>query len=381
MSRFGGNTMHRNMDRALGSVAVVGALGLAAVVAMAFAQPSFALQAWLGAAFAWSGVPIGALGLLLLHALVGGPWGRAVGPVLSASARMLPLIAVAFLPIILAPSLVYPWAAEGATGNPAIAAKSGYLNPTFFALRTIVYFAIWIALMLLIATGDGRSGGRSGARLRPGIAMVIFVIAASFAAVDWAMSVDPRYASSAFGLLVTVTNLLAALAFAIPMVALTAPPEILAEAEDHRVRNALAGLLASGVLLWAYLSFMQYLVVWSGDIPQESAWYLDRIAGAWNLVPWMLGILLGVVPVVTLALPAGRRTVRRIAAVSALISIMRLIEALWLVLPSFPYRSWLQPLAWVAATVGLGGLYVAGVLWLSAREPRTAVAAEAARHG
>jgi hypothetical protein len=235
--------------------------------------------------------------------------------------------------------------------------------------------------MLLIATGDGRSGGRSGARLRPGIAMVIFVIAASFAAVDWAMSVDPRYASSAFGLLVTVTNLLAALAFAIPMVALTAPPEILAEAEDHRVRNALAGLLASGVLLWAYLSFMQYLVVWSGDIPQESAWYLDRIAGAWNLVPWMLGILLGVVPVVTLALPAGRRTVRRIAAVSALISIMRLIEALWLVLPSFPYRSWLQPLAWVAATVGLGGLYVAGVLWLSAREPRTAVAAEAARHG
>jgi hypothetical protein len=264
MSRSGGNNMHRNMDRALGSAAAVGALGLAAVVAMAFVQPSFALQAWLGAAFAWSGVPIGALGLLLLHALVGGSWGRAVGAVLSASARMLPLIAVAFLPIILAPSLVYPWAAEGASGDPVIAAKSAYLNPTFFVLRTIVYFAIWMAMAALIATGDGRSGGRSHTRLRPGIAMVVYVIAAGFAAVDWAMSVDPRYASSAFGLLVTVTNLLAALAFAVPMVALIAPPQILAEAEDRRVRNALAGLLASGVLLWAYLSFMQYLVVLVG---------------------------------------------------------------------------------------------------------------------
>jgi hypothetical protein len=238
-----------------------------------------------------------------------------------------------------------------------------------------------MALTMLIAAGESWGDRRGGGRLGPGIGAVIFVITASFAAVDWAMSVDPRYASSAFGLLVTMTDLLAALAFALPLLAWLAPLEVLAEAEDARVRNALAGLLASGVLLWAYLSFMQYLVVWSGDLPHESAWYLHRISGAWNVVPWMLGILLGVVPVVTLALPAGRRSLARLAAIAALISIMRLIEALWLVLPSFAYRSWLQPLACLAATLGIGGLYTAGVLWLWRRESRGATLSQGAGYG
>ena len=126
---------------------------------------------------------------------------------------------------------------------------------------------------------------------------------------------------------------------------------------------------------------MQYLVVWSGDLPQEAAWYLDRVAGAWKLVPWAIGILLGVVPVVALALPAGRKSIGRIASIAALISIMRLIEALWLVLPSFAYRSWLQPLAWLIATVGMGGLYTAGVLWLWRREPRAALLSQGAGYG
>jgi hypothetical protein len=95
----------------------------------------------------------------------------------------------------------------------------------------------------------------------------------------------------------------------------------------------------------------------------------------------MLGILLGVVPVVTLALPAGRRSLARLAAITALISIMRLIEALWLVLPSFAYRSWLQPLAWAAATFGIGGLYTAGVLWLWMRESRAAMLSQGAGYG
>jgi hypothetical protein len=98
-------------------------------------------------------------------------------------------------------------------------------------------------------------------------------------------------------------------------------------------------------------------------------------------LPWALVSLLGVVPVVALALPAGRRSLWRLAVIAALISIMRLIEALWLLLPSFPYRSWLQPLAWLMATVGLGGLYTAGVLWLWRREPRAAPLSQGASYG
>src|SRR5512144_1447944 len=87
----------------------VGGVGVAGTIVAAFAEPSTALQGWLAAALAWSAVPLGALGLLLLHALAGGPWERAVGPALRASVRMLPLIALAFVPVIALPSLIYPW--------------------------------------------------------------------------------------------------------------------------------------------------------------------------------------------------------------------------------------------------------------------------------
>jgi hypothetical protein len=120
-------------------------------------------------------------------------------------------------------------------------------------------------------------------------------------------------------------------------------------------------------------------VVWSGDIPEEASWYLDRVAEAWSAVPWALGLLLGIVPVAALALPTGRRSLERLAAISALIFVMRFIEAAWLVLPSFGWRSWLQPLAFLTATLGLGGLLLAGVLWLWM--PRQVEAREVAQHG
>ena len=124
---------------------------------------------------------------------------------------------------------------------------------------------------------------------------------------------------------------------------------------------------------------MQYLVVWSGDLPR-AAWYLAERSPGLELV--CLGILLGVVRVVRRwRCRPGGNPLDGSPPIAALISIMRLIEALWLVLPSFAYRSWLQPLAWLIATVGMGGLYTAGVLWLWRREPRAALLSQGAGYG
>ncbi len=342
-------------------------VGMAGIIAVAFADPAIALQGWLAAAFACSAVPIGALGLLLLHGLVGGPWKRPLAPVLHASAQTLPIFALAFLPVIALPSLIYPWAAPGGADDPAMLAKAAYLAPTFFALRTIVYFAIWIILATLISKEAPSDDRRTGTRLTPAIGLLLYALTVTFASVDWAMSVDRGFASSAFGLLVGIADLLAALSFAVALTAWLGSPNMRAAADDRRVRSALSGLLAGGVLLWAYLAFMQYLVVWSENLPEQAAWYLDRRAGGWAIVPWLLGVLLVALPVVALALPAGRRSLDRIAAIAALIFAMRFVEALWLVLPSFPWRSWLQPMAWLSASVALAGIGFAAVLSLWVR--------------
>lgn len=360
--------------------ATAAALGLAGLIAVAVAEPAFALQGWLAAGFALSAVPIGALGLLLMHGVTGGPWQRPLEPILRACCGTLPLMALAFLPVVLAPSLVYPWAGSGAE-DPAIAVKAAYLNPVFLGLRTVVYFAIWIALAKLSAGRADADGDRRPGMMGPSVGLILYAVTASFAGIDWAMSLDPRFSSSAFGLLIGICNLLTALSFAIPAAAWLGSPTMRAAADDAKVRSVFAGLLATGVLLWAYVSFMQYLVVWSGDIPEQSSWYLDRVAGGWTVVPWALGLLLGALPLAALCLPAGRRSLQRLAAIAALIFVMRLIEALWLVMPSFQLESWLQPTAWVAAMLALGAGTFAAVLWLWARGYRRGHQAEATQHG
>ena len=361
--------------------AIAAGAGLIGLVAVALADPAFALQGWLVAAFALSAVPLGAIGLLLMHALTGGPWQPPLAPVLRACCGTLPLFALAFLPVILVPSLLYPWAGSGAGDDPTIAAKAAYLNPTFFALRTVVYFGIWWALLAVINSGSDRDGRRQPGRLAAAVGLILYSITVSFAAVDWAMSVDPHFSSSAFGMLVSVSDLLAALALAVLLVAWLGSPNMRAAANERRVRNAVAGLLSAGVLLWAYVSFMQYLVVWSGDIPDEARWYLERVEGGWVILPWALILLLGVVPLAALALPVGRASLQRLAAIAALIFVMRALEAAWLVLPSFPYQSWLQPAAWLAAVLALGGSGFAAVLLLWARGHRREHGAEASQHG
>lgn len=357
---------------------LAGLVGVAVVSLVALTDPRAALQGWLAAAFAFTALPLGALGLLLLYILVGGPWGRTLGPSLLALVRMLPLAAVAFIPVIAAPSLLYPWAGEAAAADPEIAAKAAWLNSTFFAVRTVGYFLVWMAMSALVRADCG-ANDRDNDRLGAAIGIIVLAITVSFAAIDWVMSLGPHFASAAFGLLVAFGDLLAALAVAVVLLAWLGPEEVRAEAGRPHSRGVLAGLLASGVLLWAYLAFMQYLVVWSADLPVEAAWYLDRVAGAWVVVPWLLGLLLGVVPLIVLALPWGRRSLARLAAVAALILAMRFVDAVWMIAPAFPWHSWWQPVAMVAALVGLGGFSLACIL-PRLEQPAASAGAEAT-HG
>lgn len=359
--------------------AFLGLIGVVAVVLVALADQRAALQGWLAAAFAFAALPLGALALLMLHTLVGGLWRRTLGPSLLALVRMLPLVALAFIPVIAAPTLLYPWAAATAGADPEIAAKAAWLNPVFFAARTVGYFLVWMTMSAQVRA-DYREDDRGNDRLGAAVGIIVLAITVSFAAIDWGMSLNPPFASSSFGLLVAFGNLLAALALAIMGLAWLGPAELRAEADRPRSRGVLAGLLASGVLLWAYLAFMQYLVVWSADLPAEAAWYLARVAGAWAVVPWLLGLLLGVFPLIALALPGGRRSLTRLAAVAALVLVMRFVDAVRMITPAFPCHSWLQPVALMAALFGLGGLCLACALPGPPAEPASPVGTDTA-HG
>jgi hypothetical protein len=299
-------------------------------------DPEAVLRGWLAGWAFWIGFPVGALMLLLAHDLTGGRWGDAAKAPLKALATTLPVIALTFVPILLSLPLLYPWARPEEAQNLA---NTFYLNSPFFLARSAVYFVAWALLAVL--------AGRGTSFAAPGL--IVMGVTATFASFDWMMSIEPEWGSSIYGLLVISGALLTALAAAALVPA------------GENSRKDLGSLLIAAILLWAYLSFMQFLIVWEGDMPTEITWYLKRLEGGWGWAAVAIVLGQGLLPFLALLWPPIKRSSRGLAAVCGLLLAAHLLESWWLVLPGFdvPDMTWFAP----AATLAIGGLSAALFTW------------------
>ncbi|UEM18559.1 hypothetical protein JL100_015690 [Skermanella mucosa] len=299
------------------------------------------LRGWLAGWAFWIGFPVGALMLLLAHDLTGGRWGDVAKAPLKALATTLPVAALAFVPVLLSLPDLYPWA------RPEEAAKlpnTFYLNTPFFLARAAACFAAWAFLAVL--------AGRGTSFAAPGL--IVMGVTATFASFDWLMSIEPDWGSSIYGMLVISGFLLTALAAA--ALAASAAPSV-----GESPRRDLGSLLIAAILLWAYLSFMQFLIVWEADLPTEITWYLKRLEGGWEWTALAVFLAQGLVPFLALLWPPVKRSRRGLAAVCVLLLAAHLLESWWLVLPGFDATgmTWFAP----AATLAIGGLSAALFLW------------------
>ena len=273
-------------------------------------------RAWLVAFGAWSCVPIGSLVLLLVHRLTGGAWGRAAAPVLRPAAALTPLAAFAFLPVLLWLPGIYPWAADPAAAPPDVA--RWYLNATSFTVRAVVALGGWAVLGLVFAAG-------LGSRLVAALGLAFFGLSISLVAVDWFLSIEPRYVASAFAATVAIQQMLAALAVA----ALIGAPDL-----DGEVAGDIGGLLIATLLGVVYLQFMTFVVAWYGDLPEKASWFLKRGQPGW-IAALIAALLLGtLVPFGILLVGAARRSRLGLRISGALILIGTAVHFAWLILPA-----------------------------------------------
>ena len=294
------------------------------------------LRGWLAGWAFWIGFPVGALMLLLAHDLTGGRWGDAAKVPLKALATTLPVAALAFIPILFSLPLLYPWARPEEARHLA---NTFYLNTPFFLARSAVYFVAWALLAVL--------AGRGTSLAAPGL--IVMGVTATFASFDWLMSIEPEWGSSIYGMLVISGALLTALAAAALVPA------------GENSRKDLGSLLIAGILMWAYLSFMQFLIVWEGDMPTEITWYLKRLEGGWGWAAAAIVLGQGLLPFLALLWPPIKQNRWGLAAVCGLLLAAHLLESWWLVLPGFdvPEMTWFAP----AATLAIGGLSAALFTW------------------
>lgn len=358
--------------------------------------------AYLAAYQFWLGVALGSLALLMLQYLTGGAWGLLIRRWLEAATRTLPLMALLFVPLLFGLEVLYPWThSEGDAaaissspdeGHNPTDDKRAYLNVPFFLVRAGFYFAVWLALANFLnrwsRRPDEAADPHSGLRLRrlSAAGLAVYGLTVTFASIDWVMSLEPHWYSSIYGVLFGTGQVLSALAFAVVGLTLLArrPPLDAVVTPGHL--HDLGTLLFAFVFLWAYMGFSQYLIIWSGNLPEEAPWYLRRSAGMWQVIAVLLLVFHFTLPFLLLLSKEVKRNPRVMAVLAAGLLVMRIIDLFWLIAPAAePDLGPLFPLAGFAAVLLLGVAWLKLFFWQLHRQPllppHEPASAEAVPHG
>jgi hypothetical protein len=303
------------------------------------------LVAYLVAWIAVAAVPIGALGVLMTSYLVRRTWTEALHSIMTATAGTLPFAGALFIPMLMGIGWLYPAATEHAS-LPAF--KACYLTPWFFALRTVIYLVVWsvLAIWLRVAWNNSERMNRAAST-----GLVVYALTVSLAGVDWMESLEPDFHSSIYGLLFLSFVLLSGLAF-------TIGAGIWLGRRIGPTRGY-SVLLLGTILLWAYLHAMQYIVIWSANIPDEVTWYLRRSVNGWQYLLIVLSLGQLVIPFIALLNERIRADRRWLAALCGLTLAMRCCESAMLIVPPLPHVGRLVMALMLPAALVLVG----GALW------------------
>jgi hypothetical protein len=276
----------------------------------------------------------------MLIALIPGSWRQLYARPLVIGTTLMPLVAIAMIPLLIGVELIYPWTAAGATDSFA-AFKAAWLSTGFFVVRTTGYLVVLslIGWALLAAPP----------RLRAPIAaagVIVYAILGSLIGIDFGESTQPSFHSSIYGLLALTNQWLAGISFAI-LLGLWG--------SNGKAPLAAAGVLVTAILMWGYMHAMQYIVIWAGDIPAEARWYIERGRHGWGALAWLLYGVQGLVSFGALLSPSVRNSSRAMIVLALLTLTMRLVEQAWLVLPGMSGIGWVVAPLLLAASLAMLG--------------------------
>lgn len=331
----------RDIRRTRNGMAVLGLILSALSLIGLFTSRSEFFQSYLEGYLLWFGIAIGATAIWMLHNLVGGQWGDPIGRHTRAAANTLYAMPLFFVPILLGLSVLYPWARPGEMAKHETTLRQvWYLNTSFFLIRAVLLFLIWLGFVTALKKSSTPESGIAGSVARrrlqrwSSIGLLVFGLAGTVMSVDWLMSLDPRYSSTIFGLIVLMGELLGGFAFVI-IAALLIPEKPSADQIIPEKLHDLGNLLLMSVMLWTYMAFSQYLLTWSGQLRDEVVYYNYRFIGGWQ---WFGGILLAfnfALPFSLLLLRPVKKRAEYLIWVAVLLLATRWFDLVWLVAPNF----------------------------------------------
>jgi len=360
---------------------ILGILGLGGAIAgFVTNRPEF-FKAWLAPYVFWFLMAAGSLAILMLQYVTGGQWGVMIRRPLGAAARTIPLFLLFGLPLAFGMEHVYVWAnpdyaahepmlqppAEHATGLqavPAVAEKGVWLKPNFWIGRAIFFFALWSLWVwrirvLSLDFAETRSPYTELSRRKWSSAgLLMIVLTLTLVSVDWVMSLEPKWYSSMFGIAFTVGAGLSAFAFVTFFLTLLAGNPALEGVLKPSLFRDLGNLMLAFTMLWAYTNFSQFLLIWYGNIKEETPYYLKRMHGVWGWMATALVLFHFFLPFIMLLMRSIKDKPSTIRIVTVIILVMRFVDIYWLVAPAHYgetfHFSWIT----IAAFLGIGGIWL-----------------------
>jgi hypothetical protein len=334
---------------------VIGGVGLLITLIGLLVDTSDTLRSYLWAFLYWAMIPLGSLAFLMIQHMTGGTWGLVGRRFFEASASLIVLTALLSIPLLVAVAAgnyhLYPWLFSddqgtrvlGHAANPDhLKFKAFWLSKPFFIFRTVLYFGLWTFLAYYLYAWSGRedrSGSTPQSRFRarvvsaPGI--LFGALAINFAMLDWIMTLDPSWYSTMFGVLYIVGCGLMAMSFTVFVIRQIADRRPMRDVVSPGVLNDMGNLMFAFTLLWAYTNFSQFLIIWSGNIAEETPYYYVRNSGSWAPVALIVVIFHFFVPFLLLLWRKIKRDVRLLAMVALGIMVMRGVDLFWVVKPMF----------------------------------------------
>ena len=331
---------------------------------------------------------LGALFFVILHHLVGATWSVVVRRLAEILTGALPVLFVLSLgiviPLLMGNHSLYKWNDhEVVEHSHMLHAKAGYLNAPFFALRIVVYFAIWIGLagwfrklsVQQDETGDPELSRKMKKVSAP--AMILFALTTAWAAFDLLMSLMPEWFSTMFGVTyfagcaISVYALLAVFSFALQR------SGRLQSAITVEHYHDLGKMTNSFTLFWAYVEFSQFMLIWAANIPEESIFYAPRMFTQWQWVSLALIALHFAIPFVGMMSRHVKRNPPLLALWCVYMLGVHLIDLYWVVMPNYnPGKIVVHPIDFLCLA-GIGGLFLFGAMGvagkvrlLAIRDPR-----------
>lgn len=406
----------------------VGTLGVAASAMAWSSDPHRFAFSWLFAFITVLAVGLGSLFFVIVQHMSGASWSVSWRRVPEIFASGLPVFALLFLPIAGSMNELYPWmehqdhgaehgdahsdaaallgasiahaqdhggqaAAHGGEGGHAaaghgdhtpqhalhsstIAAKTAYLNPSFFYVRAVLYFVVWAILAwFFVSRSTGQDSKRDLESTKSmqswaPVATVTFALSLTFAAFDWVMSLEPAWYSTIFGVQYFAVSAVAGLATIITVTYSLRTAGILGEAVQVEHYHDLGKLLFGFLVFWAYITFSQFMLIWYASIPEETTYFHMRWAGGWQTFTLALALGHFIFPFFFLISRNVKRRISLLAFGAAWLLVMHVLEGFWLVMP-YASQSGGFELHWmdVASVLAVGGVYLAVVFFRMTQLP------------